>query len=429
MLSKNQFPKDFLWGTATSAYQIEGAWNIDKSPSIWDVFCNEPNKIVLGASGKKACMHYDNFEKDLKIMKDMGVNAYRFSVAWTRIIDEDGEINQSGIQFYNRIINRLIEYEIEPVITMYHFDLPQYLQENGGWISRQTAEKFRDYALVLVDNFSDRVKKWVTINEPSVATYAGHLTGVHAPGWKNPEVVLKVAHNMLLAHGLAVKAIRNVSDVILGIALNLAPVFPRDPQSERDLEAAFTYDSYLYKFFLDGLFLKEYPDHINMKDIANFDDMEYVGEKLDFIGINYYTKLTVQYDGSTPFTKASIQEPDLSEYSDMWTFYPQGLGQVIKRCRSYNNCPDIYIMENGTSLPQEEYDEARIHYIQSHIRELKNCIDDNIPVKGYFIWSLLDNFEWAEGYSKKFGLVNVDFLTFKRRLKDSARWYTKFLKT
>jgi beta-glucosidase len=429
MVSKNNFPSDFLWGTATSAYQIEGAWNADgKSPSIWDTFSLLPGKTYHGQTGNKACRYYDLWEKDIELMKKMGVNAYRFSIAWTRIFpDNSGQVNMVGIAFYSRIINKLKEYGIEPFITMYHWDLPQYLQDEGGWISRETCNKFKHYALTLVQHFGDRVKFWTTINEPSVAAYAGHLNGVHAPGWKSPESALKVMHHLLLAHGMAVRAIRDRYNVKLGIALNLSPVFPADPHSNEDKAAAIRYDAYLYRSFLEALFLKEYPEDIEMKSIIDASDMGFIGERLDFLGINYYTRSTVKADDSVPLLKAKGVAAAPNEYSDMWEFYPEGLSQVIKSSAKKYKCPEIYITENGTSLPDELHDKGRVRYMETHLRETVKCLEEGISIKGYFAWSLLDNFEWQHGYTKRFGLIHVNFDTYRRTLKDSARWYSAFL--
>lgn len=429
MLSIHDFPKDFKWGTATSAYQIEGAFNVDgKSLSIWDTFCRQPGKIYDGQSGDTACQHYYRWQDDIKVMKDLGVNAYRFSISWPRIFpDASQKINSKGIDFYHRLIDELLKNNIEPFVTMYHWDLPQYIQDLGGWSSRQTCDHFRDYAYALVQNFSDRVRYWTTLNEPSVVTYAGHFWGVHAPGLRSPETTLRVLHHLLLAHGLALQAIRPAFNVKLGIALNLSPVFPADPNSMLDCQSAELYDIYLYKSFLDALFLKKYPEEMAMDTIVMPKDLDIIGEPMDYVGINYYTKTCIAYDPNVPLLQGKGLPASPNPYSEIWEFYPKGLSTVIERIWNNYKHPTIYILENGTSLSDEKNDQGRIQYLKAHLQEVALSLKKGIDIKGYFVWSLMDNFEWAEGYSKRFGLVYVNFETLKRRPKASAHWYASFI--
>lgn len=426
MLALKNFPKDFLWGTATSAYQIEGAFDIDgRGVSIWDTFCRQPGKVFEGHSGDNACQHYLHWQEDIKLMKELGVNAYRFSISWPRIFpDASRKVNRKGIDFYSRLIDELLENDIEPFVTMYHWDLPQYLQDAGGWSSRETAESFRDYAYTLAKSFSGRVRYWTTLNEPSVVAFAGHFWGFHAPGIRSTEITLRSLHHLLLAHGLAMQAIRSSFDVKLGLTLNLSPVFPADQNSPSDQESAALYDTYLYKAFLDALFRKTYPFDM---PIALPGDMEIIGIPMDYVGINYYTTIRVAFDPSVPLLKGRAVPFGPNPYSDMWEFYPKGLSEVIERVwNEYTQLP-IYILENGTSLEDVEDDQGRIKYFEAHLKEVSQCLKKRIPIKGYFAWSLLDNFEWGQGYAKRFGLVHVDYDTMERKPKASARWYASLI--
>lgn len=428
--SESSFPKDFLWGTATSAYQIEGAFDVDgRTPSIWDTFCRQPGKVYGGQNGERACQHYYHWQDDLKIMKDMGVNAYRFSISWSRIFpDSSRKVNLKGIEFYSRLIDKLLEYGIEPFVTLFHWDLPQYIQDEGGWSSRDTCERFKDYAFTLTTHFADRVHYWTTVNEPSVVVYAGHFFGVHAPGIRSPEVALRTLHHLLLAHGLAVQAIRTSFKVKLGITLNLSPVFPADPKSSLDCQAAKLYDIYLFRSFLDALFLKKYPEEMAMDHLILPGDMDVIAAPMDYIGINYYTTSRIAYDPNVPLLQGKAVPAKSNPFSDMWEFYPTGLSTVIERVWNEYHQPTIYILENGTALSEIENDQGRIEYLKAHLKELSQCLKKGIAIKGYFAWSLLDNFEWTEGYSKRFGLVYVDFDTLERKPKASAHWYASLIR-
>lgn len=429
MISVKDFPEDFFWGAATSAYQIEGASMVDgKGLSIWDTFSHQEGKIIQNQNGDKACEHYYRWAEDIKLMQDLGINAYRFSISWPRIFpDHSQRINQKGIDFYDRLIDRLLESGIEPFVTMYHWDLPQYIQDLGGWSSRETSKLFSDYAYALAKHFADRVRYWTTINEPSVATFAGHFWGVHAPGERLPEIALQALHHLLLAHGLAVKAIHDSFDVKVGIALNLSPVFPEDENSPSDVKSAQLYDTYVYRSFLEALFRKKYPAEMGMTDYTVPGDMELIGQPMDYLGINYYTKTRIAFDSKIPLFQGKPVSSNPNFYSDMWEFFPEGLSMVIERIwKDYQTIP-IYILENGTSLPDLEIDQGRIEYLKSHLNEIANCLKKGISIKGYFAWSLMDNFEWALGYTKRFGLYSVDFQTLDRTPKASANWFKKLI--
>lgn len=423
------FPKDFFWGTATSAYQIEGAFDEDgKALSIWDTFCHQPGNIYQNQNGDRACEHYHQWQNDLQLLKQLGINAYRFSISWPRIFpDASKTVNQKGLDFYSRLIDQLLEDGIEPFVTMFHWDLPQYIQDVGGWSSRETSYHFKDYAYTLVKTFSDRVKYWTTLNEPSVVAFAGHFWGFHAPGVHSPEKALQALHHLLLAHGLALQEIRASCEVEAGIALNLSPVFPVDTNSALDRHSAALYDIYLYRSFLDAMFFKKYPFEMRMDKIVLPGDMEIIGEPMDYVGINYYTTTRVAFDQQVPLLQGKAVPFGPNPHSDMWEFYPQGLSTVIERVWNDYNHPQIYILENGTSLSDMKNDQGRIEYLEAHLQEIAKCLKKGIEIKGYFAWSLMDNFEWAAGFSKRFGLIYVDFETLERRFKNSAYWYASLI--
>lgn len=418
-------PKNFLWGVATSAYQIEGAHNLEgRTPSIWDTFSHIPGRIHENQNGDLACNHYQLWEQDVDLMKSLGINAYRFSLSWSRIFPENSkDFNTKGLDFYQHLIDKLLQVNIKPFVTMYHWDLPQYLQDRGGWATRETAERFRDYAYFLVEKLGDRVSYWTTINEPSVVAYAGYYKGVHAPGIQSTDQTLKTIHHLLLAHGLAVHAIRSRFNVKLGITLNLSPVYPDHPSSAYDQKAAHLYDSYVYRSFLDALYLKKYPEEMDMQEVVKLGDMEIIGAPTDYLGVNYYTKTTVCFEESQGLIQARVVPPIRNAYSNLWDFYPQGLSEVLERVWNNYQPPEIYVLENGTSLDEEDDDQGRIAYIRAHLSELSRCIKQGMKIQGYFYWSFMDNFEWAYGYSKRFGLFHVDFKTLERIPRASARWY------
>ncbi len=432
------FPKEFLWGTATSAYQIEGGVKLgNRQESIWDTFCRQPGTILDGKSGEIACAHYQFWEEDILLMSQLGIKAYRFSIAWTRVIlDEAGGINAEGLAFYDRLINTLLKYGIEPIITLYHWDLPEWLQKRGGWASREVIEPFVHYALTCFSHFKDRVNCWITHNEPWVIAMLGYRWGIHAPGVRNEQHALQAAHHLLLSHGIAVKAMRDHSPHFsgkIGIALNLSPVYPLDPSKETDQLAARQYEWMLNHFFLDALFFGTYPKDIleqypEMYSIIQGDDMQHISIPLDFIGVNYYTRALVHGN-----ERGDRLEPEVvafpNMHSTMWEFYPQGLGEIIEWVWERYHPREIMITENGTALDDdlsdsfEVIDDRRIEYFQAHLHELHRLITHSIPVSGYFAWSFLDNFEWSFGYQKRFGLIYVDFPTLKRIPKKSATWF------
>lgn len=420
------FPKDFLWGAATSAYQIEGAVNEQgRGKSIWDTFCEAPGHIYLGDSGQFGSFHFKHWQDDLNLMRTIGINSYRFSFAWPRIFpNETNQLNIKGFDFYNKMIDRLLELNITPFATLYHWDLPDWIQKRGGWTNRDTCSLFVEYAEQMLSRFSDRIPYWVTINEPFVAAYLGHLTGEHAPGITSTESALKAAHYFMLAHGQTIKNFKDKYPVQFGIALNLSPVFPA---SAADRIAAANYNMYLNESFLSLLFKGRYPANFPAGDFIKPDDFSEIAAPIDFLGVNYYTRTIVKAAPEVDLFKCRIIPAPPNPCSDMWEFYPQGLSKILASIQeNYSSIP-IYVLENGTSLNGME-DTGRIIYLQAHIEELKKAIRLGIPVKGYYVWSLLDNFEWAMGYSKKFGLIDVNYETEKRALKQSAYWYSNFIR-
>ncbi len=437
-----RFPEGFIWGAATSAYQIEGAWNEDgKGPSIWDTFCRIPGKIRNGDTGDVAADHYHRWEEDVKIMAELGLKAYRFSISWPRIFPEGvGEVNRKGLDFYSRLVDKLLAHGIEPFVTLYHWDLPQALQDKGGWPSRDTAYAFARYAETVASELGDRVSFWITHNEPFVAAIIGHFTGEHAPGLQDPVAAFSAAHHLLLSHGLAVQAIRAAASrkPEVGIVLNLHPVHPASP-SEEDRLAARRLDGVINRMFLDPVLKGKYPE--DMLELFGFllpeirpGDMETISVPIDFIGINYYTRSVARFDPEFPLIQVSQVHPEGNEYSQMWEIYPPGIYEIVVRVWKDYNPPSIFLTENGVPVPDgvdfdgRGRDERRIRYLRNHLIHLHRAISEGAPVRGYFVWSLLDNFEWAYGYSMRFGLVYVDYPTQKRIIKDSGRWYAQVIK-
>jgi len=458
-MPKLTFPKNFVWGVAASSYQIEGAWNEDgKGLSIWDTFTHTPGKIANNENGDLAVDHYHRWKDDIHLMAELGLKAYRFSTSWPRILPEGtGTVNQKGIAFYDRLVDELLRRSIEPYVCLYHWDLPQVIQDKGGWPNRDTAYYFTDYARVVAERLSDRVTYWITHNEPFVTAGAGYFSGEHAPGIKDPVAALKAGHHLLLSHGLASEAIRAVArqPVKIGIVLNLNPVHPAT-DSKKDREAAKRFDTIQNRLFLEPLLLGTSPiQEIKLlKTIVGTvikpGDLEKI-HTLDLLGVDYYTRNVVRDDPKLPIIAASDVYPEGNEYSGMWEIYPEGIYELLMRIwKDYfagpnppfppslsgkggaggiGQKPEIMVTENGVPVPDgldfdgRVRDERRIRYLKNHIAQVHRAIADGVPVKGYFHWSLMDNFEWALGYAPRFGLVYVDYKTFKRTIKDSGRWF------
>ena len=431
------FPPDFVWGAATAAYQIEGAWAEDgKGENIWDRFSHTPGKVENGDTGDVACDHYHRWKDDIGLMKKIGIQAYRFSISWGRILPEGrGEVNPSGIDFYSRLVDGLLENQIEPFITLYHWDLPQVLQDRGGWPARSTAEAFVEYADLVSRNLGDRVKNWTTFNEPFVSALVGYLEGRHAPGHQDIDEMLATAHHILLAHGWSVPVIRaNATKPEVGIVLNLNSVHPAS-RSAADRAAAWRDDGIVNRWYLDPLEGRGYPKDIvehfgRPMEFIQDGDLKTIAVPIDYLGVNYYTR-GIARSKDLPEIENEPQtlfaNPNPTEMG--WEVYPQGLFEILGRIHFDYNFPKLYITENGAAYPDtlnEEglvIDPLRIAYYQAHLKSVSQAIAMGVPVKGYFAWSFMDNFEWAHGYSKRFGLIYVDFESQKRILKSSAEYY------
>ena len=445
----HRFPDRFLWGTATASYQIEGAVAEDgRGRSIWDTFSHTPGKVWHGDTGDIACDHYHLWRQDVELMARLGLNAYRFSVAWPRVQPTGaGSFNQAGLDFYRRLLDDLAGHGIAPAVTLYHWDLPQALQDAGGWTNRDTAGRFADYAQEVVRHLGDRVSLWATMNEPWVAAHLGYGDGSHAPGVADLSSAYRAAHHLLLGHGLAARAVRAVMAPTssVGITLNLSPARPASG-SPADVEAAARVDGYANRWFLEPVLRSGYPE-----DTADLlrplvgeahvrpDDMATVHAPLDFLGVNYYFCHTVAAapgppgPGNRPFPDflRAWERPDpaVPVTGKGWPIQPEGLTQLLSRVDADYGHPPLYVTENGAAFPDyvgpdgAVNDPERTDYLDRHLRAAHDAIAAGVDLRGYFCWSLMDNFEWADGYSQRFGLVWVDFKTQERIPKSSALWY------
>ncbi|HWQ15121.1 MAG TPA: GH1 family beta-glucosidase [Roseiflexaceae bacterium] len=436
-MTTRHFPKDFLWGAATAAFQIEGATKEDgRGESIWDRFCATPGKVLNGDTGDPACDHYHRWREDIALMKDLGLQAYRFSIAWPRIIpDGTGQVNQRGLDFYDRLVDGLLEAGIQPYATLYHWDLPQALQDRGGWASRDTAHAFARYADVTARRLGDRVKGWITHNEPWCASILSYWIGEHAPGLKNGPA-LEAAHHLLLSHGLAMPAIRAAAPrAEAGITLNFSPAHPAS-DSEADVAAARRHDGFFNRWFADPLFKGSYPEdmvalyaRLGAAAPVQPGDMETIAAPIDFLGVNYYNRAVIQDDPGGPGLSYRSLRPE-GEYTHMdWEVYPDALRELLVRLHRDYAPAKMYITENGAAYPDElspdgrVHDAARTRFLERHFAATHQAIAEGAPVAGFFVWSLMDNFEWAWGYSRRFGIVYVDYETQRRTPKDSAHYY------
>ena len=434
-MSKLLFPRDFLWGAATAAYQIEGAWNEDgKGESIWDRFCHTPGKITNGDSGDGACDHYHRYPEDIALMRHLGLKAYRFSISWPRVLpDGFGHINPAGLEFYDRLVDGLLAANIEPFVTLHHWDYPQVLHEKGGWVNRDNLPYFADFASLMVKRLGDRVLRWVTLNEPDDIAENGYGGGEHAPGVKNDwKTAYQVTHNLMVAHGLAVQAIRSVnSSIEVGIVLGSWGVEPAtdDPKDVAAAELIWNSQRIAY---LHPIFRGQY--HSAMIDAVgdNFPeiksgDMALISQKLDFVGINNYSRTLVSAQGI-------ISPVPGSEYTEMgWEVCAPAFRWMLNRINKDYTLPPIFITENGAAFLDivtadgKIHDERRLDYLRQHISQMRLAMEDGVDIRGYFVWSLLDNFEWGHGYTKRFGIIHVDFENQKRTVKDSGEWYRRVI--
>jgi beta-glucosidase len=433
------FPDKFIWGAATSSYQIEGAWQEDgKGESIWDRFSHTPGKIEDGSNGDIACDHYHRWPEDVNLMRSLNLQAYRFSLAWPRILPNGtGPVNQRGLDFYGRLVDALLEANITPFVTLYHWDLPQVLQDKGGWPERFIVDAFVEYADVVSRYLGDRVKHWMTHNEPWVAAFLGYQSGVHAPGRHEWPASLRAAHHLLLSHGRAVPLIRAHSPgAEVGMVLNTTHVYPASA-SHADYQHGRWVDGWINRWFMDPLYGRHYPAdmvaafgaHLQGMEFVQPGDLDTIAVHTDFLGINYYSR-SVTRDSHAADNLPHTVDPAANEHTDIgWEVYPDGLFGLLTRLDSHYRIPKIYITENGASYGEEPdrygriADSRRLDYICRHLLACHRAIQIGVPLAGYFAWSLLDNFEWSKGYSQRFGLVWVDYKTQQRIPKESALWY------
>ena len=429
-----QFSERFVWGVATSSFQIEGASQEDgKGLSIWDSFCREPGTISDHSNGDIACDHYHRWEQDLDLIASLGVDAYRFSVSWPRVRPTgSGAWNSKGLDFYEKLVDGLLQRGIKPYLTLNHWDLPQSLQEKGGWAQRDTVHRFVEYALGMDDRLGDRVATITTHNEPWVMATLGHETGIFAPGIKDRAIAMQASHHLLLSHGMALQALRATGcKSRLGIVLNLSPVYPAT-DAPADLAKAHLEDGRLLRWYMDPLLLARYP-----QDVVTFlgadaphieaGDLDVIATPMDFLGVNYYSRSVVS--GSGEWDKLSGGR----ECTDMgWEIYPEGLTDLLLRLNRDYQVPPLYVTENGGAFKDSLVDghikdTNRIEFIARHIEAVAVAMRQGVRMEGYMVWSLLDNFEWASGYEKRFGIVHVDYASQRRTLKDSAVWYRDFI--
>ncbi|HEX9380323.1 MAG TPA: GH1 family beta-glucosidase [Gaiellaceae bacterium] len=433
----SSFPHDFVWGAATASYQIEGAAHeAGRGESVWDRFCATPGKVRNGDSGEVACDFYHRYRNDVALMRELGLDAFRFSIAWPRVLPTGrGQINEAGLDFYDRFVDDLLANEIEPFATLFHWDTPQVLEDAGGWPARATAEAFVEYTDAVVGRLGDRVRNWITHNEPWVHAWIGHAWGEHAPGRTNETDAVAAAHHLLLSHGWAVEAIRRASpDAQVGITLNLSHAYPASDAPE-DEAAAWQVDGEGNRWFLDPIFRGAYPANLleRKEIVAAFvrdGDLEAISAPLDFLGVNNYFRFVVSAGADGP----RMERDSEAQHTDMgWEIYPDGLRRLLVRVARDYAPPALYVTENGAAFSDVRVHDGRVHdperiaYLESHIAAVSRAIADGAPVKGYFVWSLLDNFEWAHGYSKRFGIVYVDYPTLDRVPKDSFYWYRDFI--
>lgn len=446
-----QFPKHFIWGAATSCYQIEGATSADgRGESIWDRFCQKPDAVSDGSSGAVACDHYHRFEEDIALMKELNLQAYRFSIAWPRIIPGGrGAINERGLDFYERLVDALLKAGITPYPTLFHWDLPQSLEDAGGWPVRATAEAFVDYTEAVARRLGDRIDHWITHNEPWCASMLGYQRGIHAPGHSDWKLALDASHHLLLSHGLAVQALRALcpkADV--GITLNVAPCIAASG-SIADREAARHADGDLNRWFLDPLYGRGYPadmiaDHVAAGHlppegltVVQPGDLDLIKAPTDFLGLNYYFRNVVRSEAipeEDNEPRRVVTAPE-EEWTDMgWEVQAEGLWQILTRIHLDYGVDNLMITENGASFDTglspdgHVHDDRRLSYLQGHLAQAHRAIEDGVPLSAYFVWSLMDNFEWQCGYAQRFGVVYVDYETQKRTPKDSALWYRNVIK-
>ncbi|WP_017471629.1 GH1 family beta-glucosidase [Amphibacillus jilinensis] len=436
-----QFPKDMKWGVATASYQIEGAANEGgRGVSIWDTFSKTPGKVVNGDNGDIACDSYHRYKEDIEIIEDLGVDFYRFSIAWPRIFPNGtGEVNQEGLDYYRRLVDQLLAKGIQPMCTLYHWDLPQALQDNGGWGNRETIDAFINYAEVIFKAFQGKIKHWITINEPWCVSFLSHFMGVHAPGDKDLQLGVDVAHHLHVAHGKAVMRFRELGiEGQIGYAPNVEWNEPYSNKQE-DIDACKRANGFFIDWFFDPVFKGTYPDFLvdrfeekGVQLNVQEGDMEIISQPIDFLGINYYTGGVARFKENEGLFDHERVDTGYQKTDIGWNIYPEGFYNALTHIyKTYGSVP-IYITENGSCYNDEPKDRQvrdnkRIDYLQQHLISLHRAIETGVNIKGYISWSLFDNFEWAEGYTMRFGIVYVDYQTLERIKKDSFYWYKKII--
>ncbi|TDB83256.1 beta-glucosidase [Actinomadura sp. KC216] len=421
-------PDGFRWGVATAAYQVEGAVREDgRGPSIWDTFAHTPGRVRDGHTGDVACDHYHRWADDVALMAGLGVGSYRFSIAWPRVQPSgSGPANPKGLDFYDRLVDGLLAAGIAPAATLYHWDLPQPLEDAGGWMSRDTAYRFAEFSYLAAERLADRVEMWITLNEPVVVMAYGYAFGVYAPGRTLMLDALPTAHHQLLGHGLAVNALRGRGARAIGLTNHYSPAWPATPD---DQPAAEAFDAFMNRLFTDPVLLGRYPDVMADASFVRSEDLAVIASPIDFLGVNYYqpTRLKMPEEGPLPFDITDITGYPVTGMG--WPIVPDAFLSLLRSLHSRYALPPVYITENGCSFPDEigpdgtVDDSSRIEFLDAHITAMRTAIDEGIDIRGYYAWSLLDNFEWSEGYHPRFGLVHVDYETQKRTPKKSYGWY------
>jgi beta-glucosidase len=436
-----EFPERFLWGTATSAYQIEGSPLADGAePSIWQRFSHTPGLVRDGATGDVACDHYRRYRDDVALMRDLGTNAYRFSISWSRVMASSRRaVNPAGLDFYERLVDALLAQGIEPLVTLYHWDLPAALDDRGGWLNPDVAKWFAEYAAVVFRKLDGRVKMWATLNEPWVITDGGYLFGTLAPGHRNRFEVPIASHHLLRAHGEAVKTYRAEGRHRIGVVVNIEPKYPASDDPE-DRAATRRADAYMNRQYLDPIFFGRYPEELGEMFGEAWprwpaDDFTLIRQPIDFLGVNYYTRAVTRFDPQAWLLRASPVPQRRATYTETgWEVFAPALTDTLVWVKERYGNPPIFVTENGAAFfdppaldGDRLADPLRVDYLDKHIRAVHAAIAQGVDVRGYFVWSLLDNFEWSLGYAKRFGIVHVDFETQKRTPKDSARFYARVI--
>ncbi|GAA2103687.1 GH1 family beta-glucosidase [Kitasatospora saccharophila] len=451
-MAELSFPPGFVFGAGTAAFQIEGATRADgRGPSVWDAFCAEPGRVEGGDTGEPACDHYRRWPQDVELLRRLGVDSYRFSVSWPRVLPTGaGAVNRAGLDFYSRLVDGLLAAGIEPAVTLYHWDLPQALEDGGGWRARETAHRFAEYAAVVAEALADRVPRWTTLNEPWCSAFLGYGNGVHAPGVRSGTPALAAAHHLLLGHGLALGALRAAGVREAGITLNLDQVYPATPDDEGAALRARTQRNLVWT---EPLLRGRYPaaeadtwgELIERQDFRRDGDLAVIAAPMDFLGVNYYTPATVRTAphrepdparrDATDNRFAHVRDPRARHTAMDWAVAPDTLRELLVGLREEYGpaLPPLFVTENGSAeddVPGPDgvvHDADRTAYLEGHLRAVAGALAAGVDVRGYYVWSLLDNFEWTYGYGKRFGVVHVDYATQRRTPKDSYHWYREFV--